>query len=82
MLWGDVCLKGFHSVNDLCFDPVVILSSDASSKHYTWGVAMDCPFHFVGSKVIFLLGVEVHAGFLGPQWFGYVGVGLVCYRMW
>ena len=64
MLWADGYSKNFHSVDDLCFYSVIILGLDASGKHYTWGVAVDHPFQFVRSKVIFLLGVEVHAGFL------------------
>ncbi len=70
MLWGDVYSSGFCSVDDLCFNSIIILGSDASGKHNTWGVAMDSPFQFVRSKVVFSFGVEVHAGFLALNGLG------------
>ena len=80
LLWGDVYSNGCCSVDDLCFDSVIVLGSDASGIHNTWGVAVDRPFHFVCSKVNFPLGVEVHAGFLalnglGVWWWAYFSVG-------
>ena len=70
MFWGDVYSRCFCSIDDLCFDSIIILGSDAPGEHNTWGVAVDRPFHFVCSEVVFPLGMKVRSGFLALNGLG------------